>query len=168
MGHMAAMAQLCKFVAMHGLVQKETEEEKAERLEKEKTAAKREEEIRKEKAAYLEFWTKKYIEISDSSAVQNFEYALENVDNRWVHFLYGDTWAKDIHSKLRYPDLHCKALMATHHDVIYKHTVHLSREAYHGKGCYSSPDVTPEEKRRIHKIGRVCNWWLNGAGWRGC
>ena len=167
MGHMSNMAALCKFVAMHGLVKQETEEEKKERVARELAKAKRREEIRKERDAYLAFWTEKYSEISDESAIINFEYALENVDNHWTHFIYGDTWAKDIRSKLRYPDLHCDALMKTHYDVLRKHAHYLSHEAYYGKGHYTRPDVTAKEQRRIHCIGRVCNWWLHGEGWRG-
>lgn len=168
MGHMAAMAQLCRFVATHGLIKQETETEKAARLAREDLARARAAEITKTRNDYLEFWTRKYEKISDASAILNFEYALENVHNKSLHFYYGDTWAKDIYSKLRYPDLHCEALMATHTKVLSQHARDLVFEAYHGKGYYNYPDVTPQEKHRIFVIGRVCNWWRQGEGWRGC
>jgi len=168
MGHMAAMAQMCKFMAMHGTVKKETEEEKAKRLEEEKAVAKHNAKIRAERKSYLEFWIEKYAEISDDSAIKNFEYALANVDNHWTHIMYGDTWAKDIRSKLRYPDLHCDALMNTHRDVLWKHAKHLQNEAFYGDGYYIRPNITPERRNYLNKIGRVCNWWFLGEGWRGC
>lgn len=168
MGHMAAMAAMCKFAAMHGLVKPETEEEKKERREKEAADAKREAERRKNKAEYLAFWEEQYAKISDESSIINFEYALENVNDEWLHFIYGDTWAKDVKSKIRYPDLHCEALMKTHRTVLYKHAIHLIHEAFNGKGRYARTDVSSEERNRIHKIGRVCNWWKNDGYWRGC
>ena len=166
MGYMSNMAALCKFVASHGLVAKEeSAEEKAARIEREKKEAE-EKKARQEKYdSYCRFWEDKYAQISDSSAIMNLEYALNEV------FIWACKWRSperfaDWKVNLRYPVAHCETLLKTHPDVVLKHLRHLAHEAYYGKGRYSCDNKTPEEEmRRIHRAGEVANYYLHCGCW---
>ena len=112
MGHMSNMAALCRFVASHGLVaEEESAEERAARIEREKKEAEEKKARQEEYDSYCKFWEDKYAQISDSSAIMNLEYALNEVFVWACKMRFPEHFA-DSKVNLRYPAAHCKADVA--------------------------------------------------------
>lgn len=166
MGYMSNMAALCRFVATHGLVaEEESVEERDARIEREKKEAE-ENKARKEKYDnYCRFWENKYAQISDSSAIMNLEYALDEVFTWACKHRHPENFA-NWKVSLRYPVAHCEMLLKTHPDAVLKHLRWLQHEAYYGKGRYSCDNKTPEEEmKRIHRAGEVASYYLHCGFW---
>ena len=166
MGHMSNMAALCRFVASHGLVAKEeSAEERAARIEREKKEAEEKKARQEEYDNYCKFWENKYAQISDSSAIMNHEYALNEVFI-WANKARSPKCFVDWKVSLRYPAAHCKMLLKTHPDAVRKHLRYLEHEAYYGKGRYSCDNKTPEEEKKwVRRAGEVANYYLNCGYW---
>lgn len=166
MGHMSNMAALCRFVASHGLVaEEESAEERAARIEREKKEAEEKKARQEEYDSYCKFWEDKYAQISDSSAIMNLEYALNEVFVWACKMRFPEHFA-DSKVNLRYPAAHCKALLKTHPDAVWEHLWRLTHEAYDGKGRYSCDNKTPEEEQTwIRRAGEVANYYLNCGCW---
>lgn len=160
MGHMSAMAQLCKFVAMHSLV--ETKEQKAARIEKERAEREAENQRRIRYEKYCDFWREQYMRISDESAIKNFEYALEEI-RAWAYNCrnaFSEHEPMVVH--LKYPAAHAKLALETHHEAIRSRMDYLIRCAFpHGNYAYGKTD----EERRLIRCGEVCNYYRHTGNW---
>ncbi len=166
MGHMAAMAELCKFVAMHGLVKRETDEQKEARIKEEQIERESEQKRAADMEKYRDFWREQYTRISDESAIRNFEYAISESATRHLNvmaILY-DSTPKQETTHLKYPSLHAEIALETHHKAICNRMQYLIKCAFpRGNFAYGKTD----EEKRLIRLGHICNtykhigkWWL--------